>query len=158
MFVKIAMTRMFAPRLGLMIIALIKSIPINPMSPYRPILLFVLLTATTPTEALARQAEGLDELLVAALPREHFFIGSDESYAGGGSLPDQGLPTVVIRWKPSFAAVDDVAARLRLADPPVIARIHEDTLCFDLRTIPQGDFEALVGSVASTVPESFCGE
>jgi len=54
------------------------------------------------------------------------------SVAGGGSTPDQSLPT----WLLAMHA-DTVAAerQLRAGDPPVIARIENDRLVIDLRTV-----------------------
>ena len=40
---------------------------------------------------------------------------------------------------------------MREAEVPVVARIRDDAICFDLRTLRPADFEALVASVGSTV-------
>ncbi len=106
------------------------------------------------TEALARRARELERMLSEAMPDERFYVGSDVTFAGGGSLPGRDLPTVVIRWQPSFASVDDVVARLRRAETPVIVRIRDDAICFDLRTITDDDFETLTNAVASTAPDN----
>lgn len=103
------------------------------------------------TETLAEQARTLEQLLANAMPDERFLVGSDVSYAGGGSLPGEGLPTVVIRWQPSYARAGAAAAALRLADPPVVARISDDTLCFDLRTLAERDHAPLVSAVLGTL-------
>jgi L-seryl-tRNA(Ser) seleniumtransferase len=105
------------------------------------------------TDTLAERARALDQALSETLPGEKFFISSDVSYAGGGSLPGEGLPTVVIRWQPTFASVGAVAAAMRQGDPPVITRISDGAICFDLRTLYEGDFPA-VASVASNVSRS----
>jgi len=103
----------------------------------------------TSTDELAERARRLEEMLSAALPDEQFFISSDESVAGAGSLPGEGLPTVVIRWQPTFAGVDPVAAALRRADPSVVTRIRDDAICFDLRTIFPDDFPTVVTAARS---------
>ena len=56
-----------------------------------------------------------------------------ESVIGGGSTPDQRLPTwlIVIRVE----SVSDFEERLRQAQPPVIARVENDRLLIDLRTV-----------------------
>ena len=105
------------------------------------------------TETLAERARTLEQLLASAMPDERFLVGSDVSYAGGGSLPGEGLPTVVIRWQPSYAPVDAIATALRRTHPPVIARIRDGALCFDLRTLAQNDFEPLVTAVTHTLPD-----
>jgi L-seryl-tRNA(Ser) seleniumtransferase len=67
-----------------------------------------------------------------------------ESVAGGGSTPDQALPTWLI-------AVDgdavELEKRLRLGGPPVIARIVDDRLVLDLRTVLPEQEQALAARV-----------
>jgi L-seryl-tRNA(Ser) seleniumtransferase len=60
------------------------------------------------------------------------------STVGGGSLPGETLPTRLIALR--VVSPDDLAHRLRLAEPPVIARIEQDLLVFDPRTVlPEQD-------------------
>ncbi len=59
-------------------------------------------------------------------------IVEGESVAGGGSTPDQTLPTWLVAV-PGNAV--DIERRLRSADPPVIARIENDRVVLDLRTV-----------------------
>lgn len=110
-----------------------------------------LATLAETTDSLADRARALCEQLEAAVPDEHFYIGSHVGYAGGGSLPGRELPTVVVRWKPSGRSIDAVMSALRHAEIPVIARVHEDAICFDLRTIRESDYEDLVAAAASAV-------
>jgi len=101
------------------------------------------------TETLAARAQSLCEQLSAALPHERFFVCSDEGFAGGGALPVEPFPTVVVQWRPSAAPVHTVVDALRHADVPIIARVRDDAICFDLRTIRPDEIETLVGSVQS---------
>ena len=105
----------------------------------------------TPAAELAARARRLSEQLAAAVPAEQFYVCSDVAYVGGGSMPGCELETVVVRWRPEKAAVEVMTAALREADVPVIARIRDDAICFDLRTIRESDFKALVTSVSSAV-------
>ena len=73
-------------------------------------------------EALARSLDGLTAEVIEGV-----------SVIGGGSTPEQGLPTYLIA-----VACDDVVAlerRLRGSDPPVVARIEDQRLLLDLRTV-----------------------
>ncbi len=110
------------------------------------------------TDDLARQARQLSEQLQAALPGEDFLVCSDVAYAGGGSMPGRTLQTVVVQWRPSESSTEETVAALREADVPVIARIRDDAICFDLRTLREDDFESLVASVASTAWEEEEGD
>jgi len=108
-----------------------------------------MLAATT--EQLAEQARQLCDQFAAALPDEQFLVCSDVGFAGGGSLPGAELETVVVQWRPGRVGPTAMVAALRQAEVPVVARIREDAICFDLRTIPAEDFEELVGSVAAVL-------
>ena len=58
------------------------------------------------------------------------------SVAGGGSLPGEGLPSVLVEVDPAPAGEEAVLARLRSGDPPVIARAERGRVVVDLRTVP----------------------
>jgi L-seryl-tRNA(Ser) seleniumtransferase len=71
---------------------------------------------------------------------------SGESAIGGGSLPGRTLPTYLIAIKP-VGSPDKLAEKLRLWNTPVIARIVENAVCFDLRTIPEDREDELVSAI-----------
>ena len=80
------------------------------------------------------------ERIVAAAPSLGARVEPGESVIGGGSTPEQSIPT----WLIVIERRDVVAAekKLRAADPPVIARIADDRLLLDLRTVfPQEEAE-----------------
>ncbi len=56
-----------------------------------------------------------------------------QSTVGGGSLPGETLPTKLVALRVNRPA--DFLAQLRRGDPPVIARIENDCVVFDLRTV-----------------------
>jgi L-seryl-tRNA(Ser) seleniumtransferase len=58
------------------------------------------------------------------------------SVAGGGSLPGEGLESVLVEVDPAPAGAAAVLARLRAGDPPVVARAVRDRVLVDLRTVP----------------------
>ncbi len=79
-------------------------------------------------------------------------VQSGASAVGGGSLPGATLPT----WHVALAARDygDLAAlaqRLRLGQPPVIARVYRDHLLLDLRTVPPECDDDLTAAVCRAV-------
>jgi L-seryl-tRNA(Ser) seleniumtransferase len=67
-----------------------------------------------------------------------------ESAVGGGSLPEHGLPTMLLALA---GPASRLAAALRHGEPPVIARIEKDTCCLDARTILKGEDETLLDAV-----------
>ncbi len=67
-----------------------------------------------------------------------------ESAVGGGSLPEHGLPTVLLALA---GPASRLAAALRHGEPPVIARIEKDACCLDPRTVLRGEDETLIDAV-----------
>jgi L-seryl-tRNA(Ser) seleniumtransferase len=67
-----------------------------------------------------------------------------ESAVGGGSLPERGLPTVLLGLS---GPASRLAAALRHGEPPVIARIEKDACCLDARTVLKGEDETLIDAV-----------
>jgi L-seryl-tRNA(Ser) seleniumtransferase len=102
-----------------------------------------------PLDSLIRSAETLADALTQACAGESFTVANDETFAGGGSLPDWPFPTVVVRWTPSRCSVDQAATRLRGGKPPVVVRVRDGAVLFDLRTIRDDEFAALAGAVST---------
>ena len=75
------------------------------------------------------------------------------SLVGGGSTPAQSLPTVLLRIASSRHSASQLEARLRTSHSgiPVIARIEEDWLILDLRTVFPGQGAALADSLVAAV-------
>jgi len=106
------------------------------------------------TDELAARAQALAEDLQQALPTERFLVCSDVGYVGGGSMPGKELPTVVVQWRPERAAVEAVAHALRVGETPVIARVRDEAICFDLRTIRPADMEDLIEAAVAAVEDA----
>jgi L-seryl-tRNA(Ser) seleniumtransferase len=81
------------------------------------------------------------EALLARHPEIDGEILTGKSVIGGGSTPDQSLDTWLL--SPNVADAVDAEKRLRAGDPPVIARIEDDRLVLDLRTVLPEEEEEL---------------
>ena len=57
------------------------------------------------------------------------------SVIGGGTAPTASLPTFLIAISSDHFTAEQLQSRLRSQKPPVIARIEDDRLVFDLRTV-----------------------
>jgi len=90
----------------------------------------------TPVETLERRARRWQRALRdTGVPMT---VVAAESTVGGGSLPGQTLPTRALALQ--VPSPDALAARLRTAEPPVVARIEDERLLFDPRTVlPEQD-------------------
>jgi L-seryl-tRNA(Ser) seleniumtransferase len=100
---------------------------------------------------LDRRAKCLVKKLDAAGIKAEVIDG--RSMVGGGSLPAQDLPTRLVALKPDMA-LDAYARRLRLGQSPVIARIENEALLLDLRTVLPEQDEAL----AVALQQAWTGE
>lgn len=76
-------------------------------------------------------------------------IRPSESVIGGGTAPTATLPTYVIAISPKNHSAEELQRRLRAQNPPVIARIEEDRLLLDLRTLNPEDEATLVQAIGS---------
>jgi L-seryl-tRNA(Ser) seleniumtransferase len=75
------------------------------------------------------------------------------SVVGGGSLPGEGLPSVLVDIDPAPIGEETAMARLRAAEPPVIARAEKGRVVIDLRTVPP-EQDQLLGDILLTLVKS----
>ena len=71
-------------------------------------------------------------------------VRAGESPIGGGSTPDQLLPTWVVELTVSSASAFE--ERLRQCDPPVVARIEKDKIILDMRAVSDDEIEPLIAA------------
>ena len=90
-------------------------------------------------ESLQAQVQKWIDRLQAGSAKEGF------STIGGGSLPGETLPTCLLALKVKSPA--KLAATLREATPPIIARVQEDLLLLDPRTVLPWQEETLLKSL-----------
>jgi L-seryl-tRNA(Ser) seleniumtransferase len=105
-----------------------------------------------PLDGLRQRAERLAERLravpgVTATPRE------DEAFVGGGSLPDQGLPTAVVEVKVDGVSDAEFARRLRTGTPAVLGRVQGGSVLLDVRTVFPEQEDGVVAAVRAAVVE-----
>ena len=72
-----------------------------------------------------------------------------ESVIGGGAAPSAVLPTWLIAVEVEGLSADELLVRLRRLDPPIVARVLEDRVVMDLRTVFAEQDEAIAGALAS---------
>jgi L-seryl-tRNA(Ser) seleniumtransferase len=76
------------------------------------------------------------------------------SEMGSGSLPTQNLATTLVAITPQKISVDVLARRLRLNEPPVFARIQNDQVLIDPRTLREGDDAIIVAALTAALATS----
>jgi L-seryl-tRNA(Ser) seleniumtransferase len=102
----------------------------------------------TPVSELRSRAERIADRLTSA----HAEVVETRSLVGGGAAPGSTLPSVAVAVSTTSMSCDELAARLRSHKPPVIARVENDRVLLDLRTVfPEQDevlAEALVAGAS----------
>ncbi len=99
-------------------------------------------------EEIGRRVEALAAALRARTPKLQIEIAPGDSLIGGGAAPSATLPTRVLAVTCAGLGADQVAARLRESDPPVIARVEEDRVMLDLRTVFSEQDQAILKALA----------
>jgi len=86
-------------------------------------------------QALASRLQGVETLSLEVQP--------SASFVGGGAAPDSEIPTWVIAIRGRERSAESLLAGLRRNDPPIVARVSEDRVLLDLRTVLPGEDELL---------------
>jgi L-seryl-tRNA(Ser) seleniumtransferase len=76
-------------------------------------------------------------------------IVAGQSAVGGGSGPNVHPPTALIALKHERLNADELEKTLRLNSPPVIARIADDQVLLDLRTVDDREEPELLAALSS---------
>ena len=83
--------------------------------------------------------------LVSRVPGIPAEIVPGSSVIGGGATPEQAIPTWLIAV--ACASPVDAERSLRAGDPPVVARIEDQRLVLDLRTVFREEEEELAAAL-----------
>lgn len=101
-----------------------------------------------PKSALTQRARAFVRRARKALPKLELQLLDGASVIGGGSAPEMQLPTTLISVTSTRWNAVELEGRLRTQQPPVIARIAEDRLVLDLRTVnPASERELLAALI-----------
>jgi L-seryl-tRNA(Ser) seleniumtransferase len=73
---------------------------------------------------------------------------------GGGALPLLELPGAAVALAPPGIGPQELAAALRAGDPPVIARIAEERVILDPRTLAEDELEPAAAAVGSALEQA----
>lgn len=94
---------------------------------------------TLPPEELKQRAETIESYIRQGDEGIHqkleIEIVPDSSPVGGGAMPAREIPTWVVAVRHASIPAMELAEMLRRQDPPVLARVKEDRLMLDPRTV-----------------------
>jgi L-seryl-tRNA(Ser) seleniumtransferase len=100
-------------------------------------------------EEIRARAENLKKQLSDIAPQFQISLKDEFSQVGGGTMPDVILPTVVLALKHEILSSSTIANRLRTQqEPAIVARIQNDELLIDLRTVEAEEESLLVNALA----------
>jgi L-seryl-tRNA(Ser) seleniumtransferase len=87
---------------------------------------------------IEKRAAAVAEKAISSRLRTEIIDG--ESVIGGGAAPSAVLPTRLLAVTCDGVTADELSARLRASDPPIIARVEDGNVLLDLRTVfPEQD-------------------
>ncbi|MBL8796794.1 MAG: L-seryl-tRNA(Sec) selenium transferase [Planctomycetia bacterium] len=88
-----------------------------------------------PLPELRRRAEALAVRLRTLAGIAGVRVSEDVAFVGGGSLPDQTMPTAALEVTAQQTSDAELAHRLRVGNPAVLCRVRDGRLVLDVRTI-----------------------
>ena len=100
--------------------------------------------ATSASEIRSRAERVLNTLVDTDL---EIRIQGAESLVGGGSTPGRAIPTAVLSLDSARFSTNQLEEHLRAHQPPILARIDNDRLLIDLRTVLEGEEEEIVAAL-----------
>lgn len=102
---------------------------------------------TLTLEEIAQRAEVLYRNLLRKVKTCHLDVVDCQSQVGGGSMPQERLPSRAVTIVPMNMSLNDFERRMRTGKYHVIGKIHKDRYELDLRTFLDGDLEKVVDAV-----------
>ena len=100
---------------------------------------------TEPVAAVKKRARKLlSKLQKANLEPLEFNLHEDFAAAGGGSLPTEKIPSVLVAVKHQKMTAVKMEAKLRALEMPIIVRVDKDAILIDLRTVAEDEFGFIV--------------
>jgi L-seryl-tRNA(Ser) seleniumtransferase len=100
-----------------------------------------------PAQEIKARADRLAGKLARTAPGLAVDVAPSVARSGGGTLPLYEIPSYAVR----LGGDDALAGKLRSADPPVVGRVGEGRLWLDVRTLLEGDEEAILSAVEASL-------
>ncbi len=109
----------------------------------------VLRMLARPAADLEAAAGRLRDAVAAVAPASwQLTVKPTTAEVGGGSVPDAQLPSYAVAIH-TTGSLDKIELSLRRHQPPIFARIAEDALLIDVRTLLPGDEDGIVSALAT---------
>ena len=103
---------------------------------------------TTPESELQRKARKIRSRITRDCSDAFTVtLSSGESRVGGGSYPERGLPTTLVRLVPKNISVTELKERLLRTTPPLVGRLEDDAFCLDPRTLDDAEMPLIAAAL-----------
>lgn len=113
-----------------------------------PLLRMMALTAAD----IECRCRALAEKLAGSAPRLNVKIVAAQSVIGGGAAPGKSLPSAALSLACEGRSASELAERLRTAPTPIIARVEEECVLLDLRTVEESEDACLAETLTAITP------
>ena len=102
----------------------------------------------------AEQVKARAQAIVAALgsAKSAVEVVASEAAFGGGSVPGQSIASFAVAITPAAGGATALEAKLRANDPPVIARVEDDRVLLDARTIAEDEVAEVAAAIDAANP------
>lgn len=99
-------------------------------------------------KSLRKKARRLARM-IGDLVSSSFTVGLCDggSKVGGGAMPLQSLPTMLLCLKPGNISTNKMEEWLKSYDPPIIVRVEDDNIMLDLRTIQEDEMKIVARAI-----------
>jgi len=110
-----------------------------------------------PTLRMLRKPMGVIEAIAARIRSGlerldcEVALENDTGFMGGGSLPEQELPTQLVKVRPRAMSAGEFARALRRSRPAIFTRIRKDAVLIDPRTLLAGEEDEIVAAIAAVL-------
>ena len=121
---------------------------------YQPDSLPLLAMLTAPVEVVQQRAQRLARRLRKVVAGQlHIEVRSSQASLGGGTTPQQSVPSWAVGVRPARISLEELSRRLRRGQPAVLARKHQDQLWLDARTLADKELPVLVEALQKSLED-----
>lgn len=134
------------------LIAILEAVISEYLLPAPEKVLPILKMAAETCQSIEARVQNFINSATSLLSNLHLEKIATESAFGGGSSPEQTQPSFALAVKlkkGEHKTANDLTTLLRRASPPVIARVQNETVLIDFRTVPPEDEAALLAALRS---------
>ena len=104
---------------------------------------------TMQADELSEKAQSLLGIVLEHAKTFNIEVVKGSSEVGGGSMPLEKLPTYLLSVSHDKLSANKIINGLRDYDMPVIARVEDDKVLFDPRTLMDDEYEFVAKALAS---------